>query len=803
MKTIIAKGIQQAEKTRCYHCGDYCQNDHTTSEQKIFCCNGCLTVYELLRENQMCSYYDLGKAPGIKVTKKDNYAYLDNEEIQKRLLDFNEGNLCKVTLYIPKIHCTSCIWLLEHLGKMNNGITSSHINFLKKQINVTFNKSEISLRGVVELLESIGYIPEIKFEKIEKKDKKKNYSVLYKIGIAGFCFGNIMLLSFPEYLTLNDYLAGSYRGFFGYVNLVLSLPVFFYCASDYFISAWNGIKNRLINIDFPIALGLLVVFSRSIYEVISNTGLGFFDSLTGLIFFLLIGRWFQSKTYEALSFEKDYKSYFPLGVTRILEEKHEPVSIDKLRTGDKILIRNQEIIPSDAILTKGKAYIDYSFVTGESALVSKKTGETIFAGGKHIGSSIELTVLKEVSHSYFTQLWNLDAFSRGRNIGLFSFTNKIGKVFTYAVLIIAVLTYIFYSITDPSNALYPAISVLIIFCPCTLALAIPFAFGNSLRILGKSGLFLKNSETIETLSKVNTIVFDKTGTLTRKQSDVKFIGKTLSVEETSMIRSLVSESVHPLSIMISKFLESTARDFVFDFNEYPGKGITGIVNGSVIKMGSYLFVNGTKNNGMVNSSDGSDVHCSINGKYKGVFKIKNQYRDGIESMIKDLGKNYELHLITGDNDSDRNYLKSFIQERNIHFSQNPFDKSEYIKALQNQGKVVLMLGDGLNDAGALRQSDAGISVAEDIHSFSPACDGIIKAEKITKLAGYLSLSKNTSLIVRSSLIISLLYNFIGLSFAVTAELKPLTAAIIMPLSSISIVLYVTLATTVSSGRKNL
>jgi Cu+-exporting ATPase len=797
---MIAEKTLKAEKLKCFHCGDDCQNDHYHSTDKLFCCEGCRTVYELLQDNNMCTYYDFEKAPGIKVKVpfKEQYAYFDQEEIKSKVLDFREGDLCKVTLYIPKIHCASCIWLLEHLNKINKGIISSQINFLKKELNLTFREDLISLRGVIELADSLGYTPEIKLEKLQKKEFKINYSNLSKIGIAGFCFGNIMLLSFPEYLSMNNLVDKSYQGFFGYINLILSLPVFFYSASEYFTSAWNGIKNRLINIEFPIALGLLVVFSRSVYEVFSHSGLGFFDSLTGLIFFLLIGKWFQSKTYEALSFEKDFKSYFPLGVTVLRNGIHESISVDKLREGDTILIRNQEIIPADSILSKGRAYIDYSFVTGESSPVSKTEGETIYAGGKQIGSSIELTVSKNVSQSYFTQLWNQEAFSKKRSSGLFVFTNTIGTIFTIAVLAISALTYFLWMFYNPANALYAAISVLIIFCPCTLALAIPFAFGNALRIFGRSGLFLKNSETIETLSKIDTIVFDKTGTLTQKQSEVKFLGIALSSEEMNAIKSVSAESIHPLSIMIAQHLDDAHKLEVISFHEKAGQGITGIANNYKVKLGSALFVKGEQES---RNQKSSIVHCSIDGKYRGEFIIKNSYRSGIEEMITDLRKKkYELHLITGDNDADKTQLEYLFPAKNIHFSQNPFDKLKYIQALEDQGKIILMLGDGLNDAGALKQSNAGITIAEDIYSFSPSCDGILKADKLSHIDRYLSFAKATARVVRLSLIISLLYNFIGLGFAIAAKLTPLTAAVIMPLSSISIVLFVTFATNLLSGR---
>jgi Cu+-exporting ATPase len=796
------KEIVSQVSLKCFHCGDQCNNTTVEANNKVFCCQGCKAVYEILNEKDMCSYYDFEKMPGNKINPapKELFAYLDNEDIKNKILDFHDGNSCKVTLYIPAIHCTSCVWLLENLRKINKGIISSQINFMRKELSLSYNEDMVSLRKIVELVDSFGYTPQIKLDNIKGKKEQKSNSILYKIGVAGFCFGNIMILSFPEYFSLSSNLDESYKTFFGYLNLILSLPVFFYSASGYFTSAFAGMRNRIINIDFPIALGLTVVFSRSLYEVMSHTGLGFFDSLTGLIFFLLIGKWFQSKSYEALSFEKDFKSYFPLGITLLKGTRQESISIDKIKAGDRILVRNQEIFPGDGRLVKGEACIDYSFVTGESSPVIKNPGDTVYAGGRQTGNAIELEIIKDISHSYFTQLWNQEVFKKKNSIDLFSFANKIGKVFTIAVIILSAITYSFWQLVDKSNSLYAAISVLIIFCPCTLALAIPFAYGNTLRLFGKNGFYLKNTETIETLSKIDTIVFDKTGTMTKKEAVIEFEGSELSQKHLSMIKTLTSHSIHPLSLLIYRSIENNESSKVSDFKELIGKGISGSIDGHKIQVGSDKFIFGEKK-GQTDTS--SKVYISIDSKPLGCFVIKNNYREGILPLITELKKNYDVHLLSGDNNSEKKFLESCFKEENIHFAQSPLDKLNYIKGLQQKGKTVLMLGDGLNDAGALKQADAGITVAEDVFGFSPACDGILDADRIRNFKSYISFSKTSSGIVKSSLAVSLLYNFIGLGFAVSGKLTPLTAAIIMPLSSISIVLYVTLATKYFSWRKHL
>ena len=488
---------------------------------------------------------------------------------------------------MPQMHCSSCIWLLENLFKINPAIIHSEVNFLKKNVTVKFNPQKISLKGTVELLTSIGYEPQINLEDAEdKKLQSTNKKLIYKIGITGFCFGNIMLLSFPEYLNIN--MSDSFFiKFFGWLNLFLSLPVFFYSSSDYFISAFKGLRKKILNIDVPISLGILVLFLRSAVEVVTQTGAGYFDSMTGLVFFLLIGKLFQNKTYETLNFERNYKSYFPLSVILKKDESEVSIPVSKLNVGDRIIIRNNEIIPADSVLFGGEGNIDYSFVTGESKLSPKVLGELVYAGGKQIGSAIELEVIKEVSQSYLTQLWNNEAFKNRAESNFATISNKVSKYFTIAILSIALASFLFWLPNSIHTALNVFTAVLIVACPCALALSIPFTLGNTIRIFGKNKFYLKNVHVIEELAKINQIVFDKTGTITQTtQSKIKFIGPELTELNSIMIKSLVKNSTHPLSKKIYDSLDCQANLNVNSFKEMQGKGIEGEILGKQIKLGS-------------------------------------------------------------------------------------------------------------------------------------------------------------------------------------------------------------------------
>jgi len=790
----------------CYHCGDVCNDDSIRINEKLFCCNGCKTVFEILDQNNLCNYYNLEDSPGISPNfgLGNRFDYLDDLSTAQKLLDFQDENFSKVTFYIPQMHCSSCIWLLENLYKLNNAVSQSYADFLKKKVSVTFNHNKITLKELVKLLTSIGYEPQILLESVDKKDVDKTSQRLhYRLGVAGFCFANVMLLTFPEYLGI-DVSDTFLKSFFIYLNLILSLPVFFYSGWEYFGSALKGLRKKIINIDFPISIGILALFCRSIYEVLTQTGSGYFDSLTGLIFFLLIGKLLQEKTYSYLNFERNYKSFFPLSATIKQDGVEKSIPIGKLMVGNRIVVRKNEIIPADSILFNGDGKIDYSFVTGESKPLDKVSGELVYAGGRQLGGAVELEVIKDVSQSYLTQLWNNEIFNNPEKSGesyFTDFSNVVSKYFTFVILFIAFAAAGFWLQTSVATALNVLTAVLIVACPCALALSTPFTLGNVMRILGRNKLFLRNTSVIEALAKVDHIVFDKTGTITKLgKSDIIFTGNLLSPFQQKMIKSLVRNSIHPLSKIIYKSLEVDEVLPVTKFDEQTGLGISGVVYGNELKVGSKDYVVSAFNENISSkfseeNNYTTNVYLSINSEVLGYFSVANSYREGIGDVIKKLTSKFNLSLLSGDNEGEKvNLLKFFSGEDDLLFNQSPADKLQFVESKQSENKKVLMLGDGLNDAGALKQSDAGIAVTEDIGNFSPASDAILDASNLVLLPKFLSYSKSAIKIIYISFVISFLYNLIGISFAIQGVLSPIVAAVLMPLSSISVVLFATVST---------
>jgi|WetSurMetagenome_2_1015567.scaffolds.fasta_scaffold04871_4 P-type Cu+ transporter len=795
------------EQVICYHCGDTCKDKTVGKEEKYFCCMGCKIVFEILEENKLCKYYDFEKSPGISpaVRSESKYSYMEDEQTAGQILDFSGDDINTVTFLIPQMHCSSCIWLLENINKLNSGIISSRVNFLQKKLSLKFLNDKTSLKEISELLDSIGYEPLINLESVEKK-KKSNYNkkLYYKIGVAGFAAGNIMLFSFPEYLGLDRNLDGVFGSFFGYLNLLISIPVLLYSASVYYIPAIKALRKRAINIDFPISLGIFVLFLRSAYEILTQSGAGYSDSLTMLVFLLLVGKIFQNKTYDALNFERTYKSYFPLSVAIIKSGIETTIPLSKLKKGDRIIVRNGELIPADSILFKGDGNIDYGFVTGESIPVNKILGEIVYAGGKQYGGAIELEVLKDVSQSYLTQLWNNDTFTKKEDKNVSWFSNIVGKYFTVVVLLIANISTIIWLNINPVVALSVFTAVLIVACPCAIALAIPFTLGNALRNYGKEKFYLKNINTIERLARTDTIVFDKTGTITQSgNSSVSFIGEPLDELEKSLVKSISRHSTHPLSRRVYLEYQDCEHFEISNLKEHSGKGISGNILISRVALGSYGFVTGKEKTDKYSEDDkSSKVYFSINDRLRGVFSINNSYRKGLKEVIEKLEKDFELHLLSGDNENEKPHLSKIFKNNSLlHFKQSPEDKLNYILRLQADGKRVLMIGDGLNDAGAIKQSDVGISVSEDISGFSPSCDGILDSEKFSKLPEMILYSKTSMKIIYLSFIFSVLYNIVGLYFAVNGLLSPLFAAVLMPVSSVSVVLFCVIVSNFMAKKK--
>ncbi len=777
------------ENLVCYHCGDDLPAVKLSRDDKDFCCAGCVGVYQILSENNMCNYYTYNETPGQRAVTDGHFEYLDEPTIITQLIDYKDKDTSIVTFYIPAIHCSSCIWLLEHLYKIDDAIFSSRIDFLKKHVTLSYKHDKISLRKVVDILRQIGYEPSISLQDVVKeKANSVNKQLIWKIAIAGFCMSNVMLFSFPEYFGLNAF-EKEFQYLFNWLSLAFCIPVTFYCAREFFTSAFASLKQKHINLDTPLALIIAVLFVRTTYSTVFDSGPGFGDTLTGLVFLLLMGKWVKQRTYHHISFDRDYRSYFPIAITTLQDAIEKPVAINEVVVGNRILIRNGELVPADAILMKGDAWLDMSFVTGEAEPQQKVLGEIIYAGGRQMGEAIELEVVKAPSQSYLTGLWNKELYKT--DLKKKNFNDDIAKYFSAAVFIIAFAATAFWLFQNDSTKAWSAFTaVIIVACPCVVALSTPFTLSAILSIFDKKEFYVKNTDALEQLSEIDTIVFDKTGTLTSTHNSAIHFEGSLTEDEKLLVASLLYNSSHPLSRQVLKELNPSKVFPLSNYEEVVGKGIKGLVNGNIVYAGSKRILPFD-----VPSNESGGVHVVIGEDYKGCFSVDQQWRKGITEMLASLDDGYQIQVLSGDTNKDEKMLKDvFKPSANLLFNQSPQQKLSAIKAFQHAEKKVMMLGDGLNDAGALKQSNFGIAITDNINNFTPGCDAIMSGSSLSLLPQFIQLSKAGLKIIKISFVIATTYNLVGIYFAVQGTLYPLVAAVLMPISTITIISFTSLAT---------
>ena len=793
-KDSIMKQESISQAIQCTHCGEQCDKNHIVVNDLHFCCEGCKTVYDLLSEHDLCGYYSIDN-PAVKSLQylshksMERFAFLDDVDITNSLLEYHVDGKAQVTLKLPSVHCASCVWLLEKLPFINPGIIRSRLQLAGKSISIYYDEGKTSLRSIIELLTLLGYEPDLSLATVEKKGKDNGNRPMYiKLAIAGFAFGNTMLFSLPGYFDEGMNLMGSHFSLlFSGLNLLFSLPVIIFSAQPFFKNAIAGLRSKTMNLDIPIAMGIIALYGRSLFEILSNSGPGFMDSFTGLVFFLLIGRLFQKKSFDALEFDRDHSSFIPLQCTVLEDEKEVSRPVSSIKIGDTLIIHNQEIIPADAVLLSTIGHIDYSFITGESTPIEVIKGGVIHAGARVLGPTMKVEVQKEVSRSALLRMWNSEKVEKPEST-LLHVSSIFAKYFTIFTIGLAIFGGVLY-LPDFPAAINVFTAVLIIACPCALTLAGPFTLGNIMRLSAQKGVFYKNPETVMEFGSSQTIVFDKTGTLTSSlEGQIEYEGNELMRDDIEMIISGCLSSMHPKSRMIAGWLSKRNDIGNLDgircdmFKEIPGNGWVSHFRGHEIKLGSSEYIKQTMENG---------VFLSIDGIQYGVFHIHVGPRFGILPMLERLKADDAIttYLLSGDDDAHAfHYVSGFETEESLRFHQSPEQKAQFIDALHAQSDdIITMVGDGINDAGALKKSNVGIAVTEHISSFTPGCDIVMSSKALPYFDMIKRYAQSGSTVIIGAFIISIVYNAIGLTLALMGILSPLLTAILMPVSSLTVI----------------
>ena len=775
----------------CRHCNEPCRTGSIASGDGHFCCTGCEAVFTVLHRAGLDAFYTCDVTPGASqksASAKDarRFAALDDEALVDRLVTFSRPDMAQVTFSVPSIHCSSCIWLLEQLWRFDDGIIRSEVDLFRRTVRVDFRPNATTLRRIAERLAAIGYEPSISPEDATRATPSARRRLHLQIGVAGFAFGNIMLFSIPRYAN-GAPLDPTFQRLFDALNLVFATPVLLFSAAPYFQTVWEALRRRSMAIEVPVAIGLAALYMRSVLDLGTGRGEGFLDSFSGLVFFLLCGRLLQHKVFDGIAFDRTYRSFLPLSVRVQRRDDFELTPLDRLKRGDTIEVRPGEVVPADAELLSSHSQIDYAFVTGEQVPVAVGQGDIVRAGGRATADVLQLRLVTDVSHSHLASLWNNPIFAKPRSRWLTAVGVRFGTWFTIGAIGLAAAGAMAWW-PDAGASVNVATAVLIIACPCALTLSAPITLGAAMGFLAKCGLYLKHPGVAFDLSRIDTIVFDKTGTLTA--GGTRHVVETAGLSSGSwrLAQSLAAHSTHPVSRAIAHGFHlpgggQTGAVRVTDVTEYPGAGISGSVNGVPVAIGTARFATC----GAAHPSGGTDDRTFVRvGAEHGWVRVSSATRPGVEAAARALAESHSVWLLSGDHDGERSRWRDVFGTR-MRFRQTPHDKLAFISAARDARHHVLMIGDGLNDSGALAAADVGITVSDDTACIVPACDAVVAGDRVAELPRFVRYARRAKSVVFLCFLVSVLYNGLGLTLALKGALTPLASAILMPLSSLTIV----------------
>lgn len=797
---------------RCYHCQTPLTPKTTfkgkiKGEEKLFCCNGCKTVAEFISESGNDKFYDLRGSivlePVISVSDSVDQN-LNSEYTYAEFVTGEETTNKEVYINITNIHCSACVWLNEKVLSQTEGIKSVRINFANARAHVVWDDTRIKLSQIFSIIQGIGYKPSL-YAPWKKEDQFNLFErdLLLRLGVAGFCFGNIMLFGVALYAGYFSGMEANFKKLLHYVSWVLATPAFIYSGFPFIKGAYYGLKNKTITMDLLLVLGVSLAYFYSVYVTISDRGEIYFDSVCMIYFFILIGKYLEARARN-LSGKRvqSLLSKLPEIVLIVKNGKEENVLSSEIQKNDTIKILPGQRIPVDGILISPEASLDESFLTGESGPVRRQKNQELMAGSVNIDKNIVLKASSTSKDSTLARIQKMVDSAMLEKPKVQLLLDRVSSYFVFFVLSVAVLVFISWMLFGAGleTSLVNSISVLIIACPCALGLSVPTALVMNHLVCSERGILVKNPNIIETLSKPNYVIFDKTGTLTEGQLNV--IRDEISTDDLTAKFLLTVEygSKHPIAKSVQKYLLNQ-KMMVYNPNEFedvyieekPGYGIEGKIKKDgvyyTVKVGKSDFVlENSKNSKEEAKHSGTSVYVSVNGSSKGFLVLQDTLREEAKEEVQKLKKLLDgVFIFSGDDYYVVKNISEVLEIENYDHGMKPKQKLDKLKMMQSNGKKVITVGDGINDAGMLAKSDIGISMQMGADITIDKADIILMNNHLSGVRKTLLFSKKTISVIKMNIVLSLLYNTLTIPLAAFGYLIPIICALFMTLSSLTVV----------------
>ncbi len=795
----------------CHHCKQEIPKNINISEEVDnnkyqFCCNGCLGVYLWIKEENLEQYYKVRssapKADNIDLAK---YELFDLPEIYQKytyqnLEKQNSENkiLTEVNINIKGIHCPACMWLIEKSLLKNKSIISAQGNASTFSLNVIWDNSKIKLSKILITIARLGYIPELNSLGNNKKEdiSKEKRKTIKRLIVSALGMMQVMMFSAGLYVGDWQSIDPAFKSLLQWVSFLVTTPVYFYAGMVFVISAIKAIKNKNLNMDVPVAIAITLAYIFSIYHLLKGQGNIYFDTVVMFIFFLSASRYLEVMSrHKAELYSLQNQAILPEIVIKIKNKTQTPILLDLLKVGDIILVKSGETIGADGVVISGKTTVNQSLLTGEDKSIIKKIGNEVFAGTLNQEQIITIkvtAVLQNTTLAKTKQLLNKAQIDKPKTAII---ADRVAKYIVGFILISTVLSYIVWEfILGSDNSFEIALSVLVATCPCALSLAVPAAYTASANALARNKLFIKNNDVFDKIKNLKHIIFDKTGTLTTsniKLDKINLFSKKYTEKQILEIVASMEKNIHhPIANAFKNFIHQNIN--VNDVKIISGKGIKANYQQTDIYLGSYNFMQETEHNLSINNNENNKNLLFLADKKQilASFKLKEQTSTYAKEAISNLS-NYNLYIASGDSKGKVEKIAKTLGIRNFYHQMLAKDKLDLLKKLRysnNKPSVVMMVGDGVNDAPVLAGADISIAVA-DASSLSKSNSDIVLLNNDLRLVyKFIKIAQKTRKVILQNITWAICYNLVAIPLAILGYLPPWVAAIGMSLSSLFVTL---------------
>ncbi|QKJ67530.1 heavy metal translocating P-type ATPase [Deefgea piscis] len=796
------------ESMLCFHCAQPCpaQSDFQIRYRQALhpaCCAGCQAVAETIINSGLDQYYTQRQQPAdrnapLPTELLEQLALYDDPALQQDFVHTTSGQEKEAALILEGISCAACIWLNEqHIAQLK-GVTSVSINYSNHRARIAWDDSQIQLSTILQHIAAIGYraIP-YDHARDEQNWQKQRKSALFRLWVAGLSMMQVMMFVVPIYLAPAGEIEANWLSMMHWGSALLTLPVVMYSCWPFYRNSWRDLRRGRASMDLPVSIGVLVSFFASLYALITQHGEIYFDAVSMFVFLLLGGRYLELKARRSAgaAAEKLVKLVPTFAHQLDAEQRLHEVAVSRLKINDRIVVKAGEIIPIDGVVLGGTSDVNEAMLTGESLPVHKTSGALVTAGTANLLSPLTIQVQHTGSETRIAAMVRILDQALSQKPRLATIADQIAGWFVFGLLIAAAATYWFWHLHDPVHALPITVALLVVSCPCALSLATPTALTASTGHLAQLGLLVTRANLLETLAKVTDIVLDKTGTLTFGEPRItRTIALNISSEQALAIaQSLEQQSEHPIA---KAFLaEPSAANLAAaqQVQKHAQGGLSATIDQQYYVIGSLAFITEQIHQAVPEEfepyrSEGTMVALSDGHTWLAAFVLADQLRtDAITTIAELKACGVQLHLVSGDQSSSVQAVAQQLNIQSVVANATPESKVSYMQALQQQGKTVLMIGDGVNDAPVLALANVSIAMGAGVDIAHAAGDMVLLNNNLSCLPAALALAKKTQSIIKQNLLWALLYNLGALPLAAAGFITPWLASLGMALSSLLVV----------------